>query len=577
MKKIRFVLFSISFHILIILLVKSINSIQNGKKIGAYISTPNPDNLQYRTGNGIGGIGNGWDDGRLSNLSSWGGYDGQRKKLPDYHLSYWGYGIELGDCETNTKCGILDVVGYLCGPSEVHSSKRLTPYSNSNREIQPPANLYEPIWLKNGSVNPNNYWADYINKTVSLYKSHIKIWETWNEPDYTRNYGVVDKWRTEPPSQDDLISWHGTIFEYIRLLRITYEVAKKADPTCWIATGGLGYTSFLDAILRYTDNPKDGSVTDEYPALGGAYFDCDAYHQYPQYGVTDEETGEGYHDNGSDTLAKKVVILGKNHHYTIKKYGFGKEYPDKIFINTETGYENGDTKEKNLIRRNWIIKLALYQIEYDIKQIHSLYLSDSGIKGMGDFENIGQYVSVEEGFKHLKDSSKGRLILKKMNIGKFIFDEKRTKEFRQSLPEGMTGIVLKRKFPKVENEAYYVKNIYSVWLNCIKEEIGGEINYQLNLSFDPMLIDWEGQQKNIEKNSVISVTSTPIFLLGNIEEDEENSENSSKTSGFVIFLEVVGIILLIVILAIVGLYCYKKYIKKKYVPIDKNFFSSLLK
>ena len=119
--------------------------------------------------------------------------------------------------------------------------------------------------------------------------------------------------------------------------------------------------------------------------------------------------------------------------------------------------------------------MALYQIEYDIKQIHSLYLSDSGIKGMGDFENIGQYVSVEEGFKHLKDSSKGRLILKKMNIGKFIFDEKRTKEFRQSLPEGMTGIVLKRKFPKVENEAYYVKNIYSVWLNCIKEEIGGEI------------------------------------------------------------------------------------------------------
>ena len=105
------------------------------------------------------------------------------------------------------------------------------------------------------------------------------------------------------------------------------------------------------------------------------------------------------------------------------------------------------------------------------------------------------------------------------------------------------------------------------------------INYQLNLSFDPLLIDWEGKEKNIGKNSMISITSTPIFLLGNIEEDEENSENSenSKTSGFVVFLEVVGIILLIVILAIVGLYCYKKYIKKKYVPIDKNFFSSLLK
>ena len=400
------------FLIALIALLELVNTLQEGKKVGAYISTPNPNDLQYRSGNGIGGIGNEWDDGRLSNLSSWGGCDGQRKKLPEYHLEGWGYGIEIGDCQTNTKCGILDVVGYLCGPTEAHSSKRLD-YSTSTREIMPPSNLYEPIWLKDGTVNPNNYWALYINKTVSLYKEYIKIWEVWNEPDYTRNYGVVSKWNTEPPSQDDLLSWHGTIFEYIRLLRITYEVAKKVDPTCWVATGGLGYTSFLDAILRYTDNPVDGSVTNDYPALGGAYFDCDAYHQYPQYGVTDEETGEAYNENGSDSLAKKVVILKKNHRYTIRKYGFGKEYPDKIFINTETGYDNGETQEKHLIRRNWIIKLALYQIEYDVKQIHSLYLSDSGTKGMGDFENIGKFVSVEEGFKHLKDSSKGRLILKK--------------------------------------------------------------------------------------------------------------------------------------------------------------------
>jgi len=277
-----------------------------GKDRGAYLKTPDPNELQYRLGNGIGYIGNGWDDSKMYILSSMCGYDGQRKKLPEQHFINWGYEIEVGDCKTNDKYGILDVVGYLATPSKEHSSNK-----TDNSELCYPANLYEPIWLEDGSVNPNNYWAFYINKTVTIYKDYIKIWETWNEPDYTRNYNDVSKWKTEPPEPKILTHWYGTIFEYIRLLRITYEVAKKVDPTCWVATGGLGYTNFLDAILRYTDNPDGGKVTEEYPAYGGAYFDCDAYHQYPQYGVTDEETGEGYNDNGSDILAKKVVILKK--------------------------------------------------------------------------------------------------------------------------------------------------------------------------------------------------------------------------------------------------------------------------
>ena len=63
--------------------------------------------------------------------------------------------------------------------------------------------------------------------------------------------------------------------------------------------------------MRYTDNPKDGSVTSDYPALGGAYFDADAYHQYPKYGSYDPETGESFNEFGSDSLAKKVVALKK--------------------------------------------------------------------------------------------------------------------------------------------------------------------------------------------------------------------------------------------------------------------------
>ena len=498
-------------YLIFFLVILSIQTADPGCNKGAYLTTPDPSTLEYRLGNGLGYIGNGWDDARMANLSTFAGYDGQRKKLPEQHFQNWGFGIELGDAQTNTRLGILDVVGYLATPTKAHSSN-----ATDNSELCYPDNLYEPIWLPDGSVNPKNYWAAYVYKTVEIYKEHIKIWETWNEPDYTRNYNAVGDWEKNPPNPKDLSHWYGTIFEYIRLLRITYEVAKKVDPECWVATGGLGYTSFLDAIMRYTDNPDGGKVTNEYPAYGGAYFDCDAYHQYPQYGTTDIETGESYNDNGSDILAKKVVILKKSHHYITKKYGFGVKYPDKIFINTETGLNSGTGSGVggDLVRRNWILKLALFCIEYDVKQLHMLILADGG-NGSGDYGNLGKYVSIEEGDKHLKSSSKGRLVLKKMNLGKYVFDETNTEKFRKSLPKGLAGIVLKRKFPKVEGEAYYYKYMYSVWVYCEKSEVEETVTTKLDIPFDPLVLDWEEKKQQKKKGDSFTISSTPIFLLGN--------------------------------------------------------------
>ena len=416
-----------------------------------------------------------------------------------------------------------------------------------HKEKNYPANLYEPIFLNNGSVNPNNYWAFYVNKTVSIYKDYIKIWETWNEPDYTRDYSKVANWTKEPPDKNILTHWYGTIFEYIRLLRITYEVAKKADPNCFVTAGGLGYPEFLDAILRYTDNPNGGTITSEYPYKGGAYFDCDAYHQYPQYGVTDLETGEAYNDNGSDMLAKKVVILKKNHEYILKKYGFdGTTYPKKIFVNTETGLnseKNEGSIGGDLLRRNWILKLALYSIEYDLKQSHILILSDGG-NGMGDFSNLGQAKSIEEGFTHLKSSSKGRLVLQKIHFGKFAYDKDKTKELNENLPRNTTGIVLKRKFEKEEGEEYYSEYIYSLWNYCEKEEIDKDIEYKINLNFNPLMLDWKGNQKNINKESTIKLSSTPIFLIQNngnysdinVDDDDNKDINNNSFLNFKLIL-----------------------------------------
>ena len=56
---------------------------------------------------------------------------------------------------------------------------------------------------------------------------------------------------------------------------------KSVDPDAYVTVAGTGFPSFLDAILRNTDNPEDGSVTAEYPLGGGAYFDVMGFHSYP--------------------------------------------------------------------------------------------------------------------------------------------------------------------------------------------------------------------------------------------------------------------------------------------------------
>ena len=94
-----------------------------------------------------------------------------------------------------------------------------------------------------------------------------------------------------------------------------------------------------------------------------------------------------------------------------------------------------------------------------------------------------------------------------------MYDSEKTQEFLKTLPQSATGMVLKRKFSKEEGEEYYSDFIYSAWINCVKEEVGGEVEYELNLEFNPIMFDWEGNKKDIKKDSTIKLTSTPIFLL----------------------------------------------------------------
>jgi hypothetical protein len=230
-----------------------------------------------------------WNDEQLSQLAVDSGCNSQRVSLPERHLEEWGYEIELADMSHYASLGLDGQVAFLTSPTREHSS---APESAADWELDYyiPKNLYEPITLGDGSINPDNYWAAYVYGAVSTYKDHIEIWEIWNEPDWVSDWQVTLDWEESAPTAADLPRFNGSIYDYVRMLRVSRVAAKLADPEALIATGGLGYTSFLNAVLRYTDNPADGSVTDEYPEKGGAYVDVLSSHHYPIYttGSSDE-------------------------------------------------------------------------------------------------------------------------------------------------------------------------------------------------------------------------------------------------------------------------------------------------
>ncbi len=212
-------------------------------------------------------------------------------KLPAAHLARWGYGIEVGDLTSYAALGMREHVGFLIGSETLAQSTAPDGSENWENEHYIPRNLYEPIWLGSGEVNPANYFASYVHQTVSTYKEWIRIWQVWNEPDWVSDWRITQTWDTEPPLASHLPRFNGSIFDYVRMLRIAHEVAKRADPNALIATGGVGYPSFVDATLRYTDNPSGGAVSAEHPEKGGAYIDVLDFHYYPIFGSRSSDTG----------------------------------------------------------------------------------------------------------------------------------------------------------------------------------------------------------------------------------------------------------------------------------------------
>src|SRR5450432_431281 len=202
--------------------------------------------------------------------------------LPENFLDTWGYDVSVNDFIHYNELGIKDNTVFLEFPTDAHTDNTIYPGCTDHSLIW--SNLYTPIWDggANGTpVNDDNYLALYIYNTVTRYKQWVKFWELVNEPDFDggtigwRSPGdPAGNWWDRNPLPCELYNVKAPIFNYIRMMRIAYEVIKTVDPTAYVSMGGVGYPSFLDAVCRNTDNPADGSVNASYPVKGGAYFDC---------------------------------------------------------------------------------------------------------------------------------------------------------------------------------------------------------------------------------------------------------------------------------------------------------------
>ena len=317
------------------------------------------------------------------------GADSHRHKLSEYFTDQWGADIHVSELQAMLGAGERDIVCFIIGPDAAHSN---APAGASTDDLvhYSPKNLYEPIFTASGDVNPDNYWAAFVKTLVTTYSPYIHMWEVWNEPDQVgSNWQATETWDTAPPAPSDLIWWNDTIFAYIRLLHVTYAVVHKYDPQGMVTLGGIGYPAFLNALLRYTDEPTAGAVTSDYPDKGGAYFDVVSYHYYPIFAPGNSDVGATglvtLHDQLQAELTKANVT-------------------GKSFIVTESGaprYTLGTSPGGVDYAHNYLLKAMALAQGAGVSRIDWFILGDSADPGastdpdayMGLYENLTSVTS----------------------------------------------------------------------------------------------------------------------------------------------------------------------------------------
>ncbi len=399
------------------------------------------------------------------------------------------------------------------------------------------ANMYTPIWDggANGTpYNDDNYYAAYLYKIVNEYKDFVRFWEIWNEPgfDYTGGLGYLppgapNSWWDNNPNPCDY-KLRAPIFHYVRLLRISWDIIKTLDPDAYVVVSGTGYPSFLDAILRNTDNPVDGSVTAEYPLKGGAYFDVMGYHSYPHFdgGLREysDVTQDWIYYRHSDGAANALVRTKEAYQAVLDSYGYnGSTYPKKQWIITEINlprkpFPDPSDPGQNFIgsavaQRNFIIKAMVTCMANDIQQMQVYKLAEDTKfeNAYSEFDLMGLYKRLDYNhgyYQQLNDLGIAHKTASDVLFGK-TFDPIRTAQLQ--LPANVGGAALKDAFGNFT---------YVLWAKTQtdqSETASATYSFPTGLNVTNLLkCEWNASTTYDAVSSPsanIALTATPIFLM----------------------------------------------------------------
>lgn len=448
-----------------------------------------------------------------------------RPGMFEHFVEQWGYDIRVNAFQHYSTLGSSENVLFLGYPSEEHREQT---YHCPTRKSEVFKNLYADIWDDgaNGTpVNDNNYYALYVYKVVQRYKNHVRFWEVWNEPDYSYSWaseaprGEAGNWWENNPNPCDY-ALHAPVFYYIRMLRISYEIIKTLDPDAYVAVGGLGYPSFLDVILRNTDNPDRGLVTDKYPLKGGAYFDVLSFHSYPHIDGSMrawDNNARGFkYFRHSDAAVKGVIRLRNEFEEVLEKHGYGgTPYPQKEWIITEINIPRkkmGNFIGSDEAQCNFIIKSLVEVQKYDIRQSHIYQVGDRE-----NFENATNEFTVMGLFKNLNQAAIYEQEPNAVAIAyKTTSDLLRNKRYDKTLtnklhlPEGVNGGVFRGEDDK---------EVYVLWAETHtdnSEQAEKEISLIDKINVSHMIAKKWNFAKTRDSayisTKLIRLTGDPIFL-----------------------------------------------------------------
>ncbi len=387
-----------------------------------------------------------------------------RPYIPENFTEVWGQNFKVNTLKQYQTLGLADNTTIVGFPADWHRDQ--TRYTCPNGDVQSElfSNLYTDIWDggANGTpYNDNNYYAAYLYKTVTMYKPYVKFWEIWNEPGYDftgnrgwRQSGEQGNWWDNNPDPCDY-KLHAPIFNFNRILHISYEIIKSIDPDAYVVLSGVGYASFLDAVCRNTENPDGGKVTPQYPLKGGAYFDVVGFHSYPHFdgSLRQWNNARGAFDyfRNSDAAAQGIEKTKSEFKNVLVKYGYNATtYPEKLWIITECNVpRKGFAGEwgSDLIQRNFTMKAYAQSLKSNFIQNHFYKLADEieESRATDDFDVMGFYKKLDFGRGFQQDVTEEGIALKTCTDVLFgrVYDA--TKTAQMNLPSNVKGGAFKGK------------------------------------------------------------------------------------------------------------------------------------